>query len=81
MKTLVVFYSRTGNTRKVGKEMTKHLKADIDEIVDKKRRCGILGWLGSGKDALRKKLTEIEYQKKPENYDMVIVGLLYGLVL
>jgi len=74
MKILVVFYSRTGNTRRVGEEIAKNLNADIDEIIDKKKRSGIIGWLGGGIDALFKKLTEIENKKRPEEYDIAIIG-------
>jgi flavodoxin len=74
MKILVVFYSRTGNTRRVGEEIAKNLNADIDEIIDKKKRNGIIGWLGCGRDALFKKLTEIENKKRPEEYDVAIIG-------
>jgi len=74
MKILVVFYSRTGNTRRVGEEIAKNLNADIDEIIDKKKRSGIIGWLRCGKDAFFKKLTEIENKKRPEEYDVAIIG-------
>lgn len=74
MKILVVFYSRTGNTRRVGEEIAKNLNADIDEIIDKKKRSGIIGWLRCVKDAFFKKLTEIENKKRPEEYDIAIIG-------
>lgn len=75
MKTLVVYYSRTGNTRKAAESIAKHLNADIDEIIDKKNRTRkIIGWLIAGKDASQKKLTEIEYEKNPDDYDLVIIG-------
>jgi len=74
MKTLVSFYSRTGNTRKVGEKIAKHLNADIDDILDKKDRSGIKGWLGAGKDTLFKKPTTIENRKDPSKYDLVIIG-------
>ena len=74
MKILVAFYSRTGNTKKLGEMIAKSLNADIDEIIDKKNRSGIIGWLGGVKDVLFKKPTEIENKKKSEEYDLVIIG-------
>lgn len=74
MKTLVVYFSRTGNTKKVGEEIARILKADVDEIKDEKDRRGIFGYLKAGKDAMGKKLTKISYKKKPENYQRVIIG-------
>ena len=73
-KILVVYYSRTGNTRKVGKMISKILKADSEEIIDKKNRSGILGWIFGGRDAMMKKGTEIEYKKDPSKYNLVVIG-------
>lgn len=69
-----MYYSRTGNTKKVGEEIAKTLGADSDEIVDRKNRQGILGWLKAGWDARRGKRPEIEVQKDPRDYDLIIVG-------
>ncbi len=74
MKILVAYYSKTGNTRRVAKEVAKRLGADIDEIKDLKNRDGIGGWIGSGVDALKENLTKIEVKKDPGEYDLVIVG-------
>ena len=74
MRVLVAFYSRTGNTRRVGSEIAKILKADIDEVIDKTDRSGIKGWLGGGKDAFFKNPTFIHFKKDPANYDLVIIG-------
>jgi flavodoxin len=43
MKTLVVYYSRTGTTRKVAEAIAGILRCDIEEVVDTKKRSGILG--------------------------------------
>jgi len=74
MKKLVVFYSRDGHTKKVAEKIYKLLKCDIDEIVDKKDRSNMIGWIISGKDASTKRLTEIENKKDPSKYDLVIIG-------
>ena len=74
MKTLVSFYSRTGNTKKAGEEIAKNLNADIDEIVDKKIRSGFLGFFSALKDVMFKKSTVITTKKDLSEYDLVIVG-------
>jgi flavodoxin len=76
MKSLVVYYSRTGNTKTAGEAIAKELGADREEIIDMKKRTGLkpIRWLIAGMDARRRKQTNIRTQKKPEAYDMIIVG-------
>lgn len=75
MKSLVVYYSRTGNTRFVAEKIAEKLNADVEELIDKKKRSGIIGWLGAGKDATRKKETAIVQTKYPtSDYDLIILG-------
>jgi flavodoxin len=74
MTYLVVYFSRTGNNRTIAKSIADALSADIDEIIDKKKRQGKLNWLLAGRDSRAKKLTEIEYAKNPQDYDTIIIG-------
>lgn len=75
MKKLVVFYSRTGTTRKLGHKLAKFLKCDFEEIKDTKDRNGALGYLKAGRDATLKKLTVIKpIKKNPDKYDLIIIG-------
>ncbi len=74
MDILVAYYSRTGNTEKLARKIAVQLDADIDKVIDLKKRSGIIGLMGSGKDALLKKESQIEYKKDPGKYDMVIAG-------
>ncbi|MFA4663066.1 flavodoxin family protein [Pyrococcus kukulkanii] len=74
MKTLIVFYSRSRTTKRIAQEVAKALNADIDEIIDKKPRKGILGFLIAGYDATMGKTTEIEFEKDPSSYDLVVIG-------
>jgi flavodoxin len=75
MKTLVIYYSRTGNTRKVGQMIADTLKCDSDEIIETNKRPGIWGWLMAGKAVMKKETIKLEAQKKdPADYDLVIIG-------
>jgi flavodoxin len=75
MKTLVVYYSRTGKTRFVAEKVASELKADIEEVVDLKNRSGRFGFLKAGYDATRGNETKIaKTQKSPSNFELIVVG-------
>jgi flavodoxin len=75
MKTLVAFYSKTGNTKKIAGKISEKLNADLEEIIDLVNRKGFSGFLSGGRDGLRKKLTKIkEPGKNPADYDLIIIG-------
>jgi len=71
----VVVYSRTGNTLSVAKWIASELKSDLEVIEDKTDRKGLLGFLYSGYEAMRKKVPPIAGPKhNPNNYELVIIG-------
>jgi len=76
MKCLLVFYSRTGNTKKIAESISTEMNCEYEEIIDTKKRKGfIIGFVKSGFAATREKLTVIkETQKDPNLYDVVILG-------
>jgi flavodoxin len=75
MKTLVVYYSRTKITEKVAQTISENINCDIEEIIDLKNRSGAIGYLKAGRDAMRKKETEISISDKdPSKYDCIIIG-------
>jgi flavodoxin len=75
MKSLVVYYSRSGNARFVAQTIAAELGSDVEEVVDLKNRGGVLGFLSGGFDAMRGKETKIgETKKSPADYDLVVVG-------
>ena len=75
MKSLVVYYSRSGNTRFVAEKISQKIGGDIEEIIDKKRRKGPLGFVIGGFDATRGRKTDIaEMKKSPRDYDLIVVG-------
>lgn len=74
MKVLVAYYSRTGFSKKIATLISKELKCDIDEIIDKKDRSGAKGYMLGGKDAMAKSLTKISHTGNPKEYDLIIIG-------
>jgi flavodoxin len=75
MKTLVVFYSRSGDTRRVAEEIKNSLDCDMEEIIDTKNRSGPIGYMKSGRDASSGKLTVLkDLTNDPSQYDLLIIG-------
>jgi len=74
-KILLVYYSRSGTTKKVAEAIAAQLKCDTEEIQDVRSRKGLFGWLRSGREAMRRVLPPIrETTRDPGQYDLVIVG-------
>jgi flavodoxin len=75
MKTLVVYFSRTGTTRTVAHQIAAALGADVEEIRDHVRRRGPIGWLRCGYEGSAGKVVEIEsLTRDPAAYDLVVIG-------
>jgi len=75
VKTLVVYYSRSGNTRKIAEELASVLKADVQELKDGKSRNGPIGFLMAGREAMKKTPVELQpLAHDPAAYDAVVVG-------
>lgn len=75
MRGLIVYFSRTGRTRKVAEAIQALTSFDIEEIREVKGRGGPIGWLKSGMESTRKMLPQIEaLQSDPASYDLVVIG-------
>ena len=75
MNPFVVYYSRTGTTRKVAEKLVALLQCPKEEIYDTVNRKGTLGWLSAGKDATTKKLTKLEKVNiDPTPYSIIVIG-------
>lgn len=82
MRVLVVYYSRTGVTKKVCeavadimRKMDETAEVQVEEIVDTKDRSGVLGYALGGKDAMLKHTTEIEpIEADVASFDLVVIG-------
>lgn len=74
-RDLVVYYSRTGTTRKVGQQIASALDADLEEILDPTRRSGPLGFIRSGFEARYRRLPPIAAaERDPMRYARVVIG-------
>ena len=74
-KILIVYYSRTGATRRLAEALARALHADIEPIVDSKDRSGILGYLRSAAEVLQKHGAPIEPMRTdPRSYDLIVIG-------
>jgi hypothetical protein len=74
MDMLVVYYSRTGTNRQVAEYLGDKLQVPIDEIVDKKKRTGALGFMKAGYDAKQQKTTDIEIHHDPAEFEYLVLG-------
>ena len=74
-KTLVVSYSRSGFTRTVAQHLARALNADLEELVDTKKRTGVIGYFMCAFDGALHRLTELRpLSARPATYDLVVVG-------
>src|SRR5665647_567433 len=74
-RTLVVFYSRSGTTRRIAEALAETLKCDLEEITEPKPRTGFLGYIRSLLEARRKRPSIIAPNKHDvASYDLVVIG-------
>lgn len=72
---LVVYYTRTNNTKEVSEIIAEEKNAQLLEVKDKKSRGGAIGFMMGGFDAIRGKETSITYDKVDLNeFDTIYVG-------
>lgn len=70
MKTLIVYYSRTGHNQQMAFTLHEQMQGDLDQIVDRKNREGMFGCVMA---AMFKAKTDITFSKDPAAYDQVVV--------
>lgn len=75
-RTLVIYYSRSGNTRTLAQELAVSLRADLEEIrTPASYRPGPLGYLQALFDSVTGRLPKIETAARElAGYNLVIVG-------
>jgi flavodoxin len=74
-KILVVYYSRSGATRKLASSIAARLKADLEEICDYRDRSGPFGYLRSLVEAMRQSCVDIvPHGLDVASYDLIVIG-------
>jgi flavodoxin len=74
-KVLVVYYSLTGNTARVARDLAKFTGGDIESIRDSGHGVGLAGYLKATIDAVRGASAQIgPLSRNPRDYALTIVG-------
>ena len=74
-RALVVYYSLTGNTARVARDLAARLNADVESIQDQGHGAGFLGQFAAAFDAWRKAPAKIgALQHDPTAYAITVVG-------
>lgn len=74
-KILVVYYSRSGKTKKLAEDLARKLHGDIEEIKTPETYSGFFGYQRALIHVLFDKLPKIERVKKNlADYDLVVIG-------
>lgn len=70
---LVVYYTRTENSKKIADEIAVKLGCETDQIIDKRNYAGMIGYIKAFVYSLMNSKTEIEYEKDPSDYDVIVI--------
>lgn len=74
-RTLVVYYSMTGNTRRLAEEIRAAVAGDLEEIREPRPRRGFSGVVRALLDlALRREVPIEPIRHSPSDYALVILG-------
>ena len=77
MKTLVMYYSKTGNTQLIAETIAKEVEADILEIEREKdiQSKGFWLYFKGGFEAMTKRKDKIKpFEKDLQQYDLIFLG-------
>ncbi|MYM56051.1 flavodoxin family protein [Thalassovita mangrovi] len=73
--SLIVYHTRSGHSRSVAAELSRHLDSDCEEITNKNQKPGLRSYLASAWSALTRKPAPITAPEFPaRQYPLVIIG-------
>ena len=73
MSYKVVYFTRTGTSRRIAVKIAEKLACEVIQITDNKNWNGILGYIKAGYYASTHKTVEISVSKKTEAGDQLVV--------
>lgn len=74
---LCVYYSRTGHTEKLVRDIAQELDCEVVKLEDGVNRKGLYGWITSGLQTVARKVppvNELTTKHKLKDYDLVILA-------
>ena len=75
MKTLVIYFSRTGHTQKIAEAIAAKYGSDIERIKEVNDRFGVSRYLAAGRDAMFQRHGSLQpTDKNPAQYDLIFLG-------
>ena len=75
LRSLVVYYSKTGNTKWAAQTIAAEVGADAEELAELKKRPGVVGFLKGVSSHWANYQTQIApTTRSPGDYDLVIIG-------
>lgn len=73
--TLIVYFSRSGYTRRIAEQIARAADADCEAIRERSSRKGLLGYWRSAREALRGTAALIEPDSlQPRDYALIVLG-------
>lgn len=73
MKYMVIYFTRTGNSRRVAEKIADKLSTEAVEVTDNKNWRGIIGFIKGGMYAVKNKAVEIKIPKNPDEAEEIIL--------
>lgn len=73
MNYKVVYFTRTGNSKRIAEKIAEKLACEIIEITDNKNWKGIIGFIRGGYYSSTNKSVTIQFSKELDSYDELVV--------
>jgi len=75
MKTVIVYYSRSGRTKRLAEDVQSRLGCGIERIETRTDFSGLMGYFRITRESKRERPFEIQpFRVDPDQYDLVVVG-------